>query len=108
MRVIGELYSSRYNGRLRLSIYEKSKFRVALYFCWSQSWYLLSMWSLGLTFVHSPWQKILYESFPYFPMPYSSIGCFQSLDRYSSVNLIKVMALAWLRPHGLSISEIFF
>lgn len=34
-----------------------------------------------------------YESFPYLPMPFSSIGCFQYFNRYSSENKITTFAL---------------
>ena len=77
-------------------------FNIPAWTCWhSQLWYKLSFLSLGLTLRHSPMQKILNESSPYFPIPYSSPGYIQLLDVNSWVNLLMIFPLVLLRPIGL-------
>lgn len=56
----------------------------------SQSLYLDKSISSGCTVLHSFTQKSLYESLPYLPIPYNSIGYFQSLDKNSARNQIRI------------------
>lgn len=44
------------------------------------------MISSGCTVLHSLTQKSLYESLPYLPIPYNSIGYFQFFDKKSTKN----------------------
>lgn len=45
--------------------------------------------SSGCTVLHSLTQNSLYESLPYFPIPYNSIGYFQLVDKKSAKNKVQ-------------------
>lgn len=58
----------------------------------SQSLYFDNSISSGCTSLHSFTQKSLYESLPYLPIPYNSIGYFQFFNKKSAVDKIFVFS----------------